>query len=132
MPQERGIGTARLQQRLGDLIHLLETVVAEDDVQGVIGVDERARHVVERHLQVPVHDGRLVNGQVIVGHGEGCIMSESGPSDAVILAQEPTAQISICARSTGAVTRVSAPCAASQASAAASLASMASSFWLGS
>ena len=41
----------------GDRIHLLEAVVAEDDVQLLVGIDQRPRHVVERDLEVVVHDG---------------------------------------------------------------------------
>jgi hypothetical protein len=56
--QELRIGLARLKQFGGDWVHLPETVVAENDVQVLIGIDESARHVVERDLQVAVHDGR--------------------------------------------------------------------------
>ena len=55
--QELRIGLARLKQFGRDRIHLPETVVAENDVQVLIGIDECARHVVERDLQVAVHDG---------------------------------------------------------------------------
>ena len=50
--QELRIGLARSKQFGGDGIHFPEAIVAEDDVQIFIGIDERARHVVERDLQV--------------------------------------------------------------------------------
>jgi hypothetical protein len=55
--QELRIGLARLKQFGGDWVHLPETVVAENDVQVLIGIDECARHVVERDLQVAINDG---------------------------------------------------------------------------
>ena len=50
--QEGGIGPAGLQQLRRRRVHLAEAVVAEDDVQIVVGVDERARHVVERDMEL--------------------------------------------------------------------------------
>ena len=45
--QKLRIGLAGPKQVGGDRIHLLEAVVAEDDVQILIGVDERAGHIVQ-------------------------------------------------------------------------------------
>ena len=50
MPQKPGIGAAGLKQLRRNRIHFLKTVVAEDNVQLVVGIDQRPRHVVERDM----------------------------------------------------------------------------------
>ena len=65
--QEIGIGTAGLQQLLGYPVHLLEAVVADDDVQIVVRVDQRARHVVERHMELGLLIRQILFGQLLLG-----------------------------------------------------------------
>jgi len=61
-----GIGAAGLQQLLRHLVHFSEAVVAQDEVQVLVGVDQSARHVVEGNLELPLYDSRLVIGQMCV------------------------------------------------------------------
>jgi hypothetical protein len=55
--QELRIGLARAKQPFRDGIHLPEAIVTENDIQVVVGIDQRARHVVERDLQITVRGG---------------------------------------------------------------------------
>ena len=73
--QQIGIGTAGLQQLLRHLVHLFEAVVADDDPQIAIGVDERARHVVEHEMELADCIRRRVIGHVHV--------EQSGAADGV-------------------------------------------------
>ena len=49
--QEVGVGAPALQQFPRHGIHFGEAIVADDDVELVVGVGEGARHVVERDVQ---------------------------------------------------------------------------------
>ena len=57
--QEIQIGAPGLKQLVRHLVHLFETIVAEDDLQIVVSVDERPRHVVEGETELALHPGRL-------------------------------------------------------------------------
>lgn len=50
--QKIRIGAPVLKQFSRDRIHFPEAIVAEDDIQVLVGVDERARHVVERYVKL--------------------------------------------------------------------------------
>jgi hypothetical protein len=52
--QKCRIGTAGLQQLAWHGVHLVEPVVAKDDVEIIIRIDQRARHVVEGDLELPL------------------------------------------------------------------------------
>ena len=52
IPQKIGIRTPRLQQLLGNWVHLGKAIVAQDDIQRVVNVSERAGHVVQRDMQL--------------------------------------------------------------------------------
>ena len=47
MAQKLGIGLAGPKQVAGDRIHLLEAVIAENDLQILVGVNQRTGHVVQ-------------------------------------------------------------------------------------
>ncbi|MEJ2176054.1 MAG: hypothetical protein P8Y76_14435 [bacterium] len=49
--QQVGVRPPRLQQLRRDCVHLPEAVVAENEVQPLVGVDERAGHVVEHGME---------------------------------------------------------------------------------
>ena len=74
--QEIGIRPSRLEQFRRHRIHLGEAVVADDDVQILVGVGERARHVVERDMELrflarDVAFRELALGDVGVGRERG-------------------------------------------------------------
>ena len=72
--QEIGIGAARLKQIPRRRVHFLEAVVAEDDVQIFVGIDERARHVVERDMQPGVRAVMLlITGNDLPQMCHGCL-----------------------------------------------------------
>ena len=50
-----------------DRIHLLKAVVAEDDVHILIGIDERARHIVECDVKLGFLAGQLLFGPLLLG-----------------------------------------------------------------
>jgi hypothetical protein len=50
--QEVGIGATRLKQLARSLIHFFEAIIADDDVQVVIGVNKRAGHVVQSDMEL--------------------------------------------------------------------------------
>ena len=53
---------SRLKQLGRHRVHLSQAIVADDDSQLVIGVDERTRHVVERDLELAFCSNRFANG----------------------------------------------------------------------
>src|ERR1700752_2417071 len=59
--QEVRIGLARSKQVSGYRIHRSEALVAEYDVQILVGIDECARHVVERDLQMAIDNSDSVH-----------------------------------------------------------------------
>ena len=70
MAQQGGIGSAGLQQRRRDLVHLFEAIVADDDVEIGVRVDERARHVVEHEMELAVCIDRIVIGHIYAGQND--------------------------------------------------------------
>src|SRR5262245_55325353 len=50
--QKIRIGAARLKQLLWHPVHLLEAIIAGDDIEIFIGIDQRTGHIIERHLEL--------------------------------------------------------------------------------
>ena len=61
--QDKG-GQAELGWRL---VHLPEAIVADDDVQVFVGVDERTRHVVQRKMEAGLLLGDVLPGVLLLG-----------------------------------------------------------------
>ena len=73
IPQKIGIRTAGLQQLARHPVHVLEAVVAKNDVQILVRENERARHVIERDLKMCLHTKRQMIGQTHVAQSRhGC------------------------------------------------------------
>jgi hypothetical protein len=67
MAQKVGIGTAGLQQLLRHPVHLFEAIVADDDIEIFVRVDERAGHMIERYLELNIRPGgpMLLHGHLL-------------------------------------------------------------------
>jgi hypothetical protein len=87
MAQEGRIWPTGLKQFARHAIHLGEALVADDYIEVVVGVDERARHVLERHMHL-----RLLRGQIalrlflfrhIGHHGDDAAARDRPPADSI-------------------------------------------------
>ena len=85
--QEVGIRPAGLQQLRRNAVHFLEALIAEDDVDVLVGVDERARHVIERDVELRLLLPERLLGELLFGdvrhHGDGAARSRAAAQDAV-------------------------------------------------
>jgi hypothetical protein len=63
--QKLRIGTARLKQLLRHPVHLFKAIIADDDIEFFIRVDECAWHMIERHLELNICP---VGPMILQGH----------------------------------------------------------------